>query len=204
LVCGNQTGGPNLSFRNGQYCGGFIVRQTGRYRLTNHVNEDNFHRCYLAFHPLNGGNQTITFCWSHGCYTNCPIPEVYGGNSTGGGGAQNGGSIPWGGATGIRSLPYQREMGSQWRGGCLVLCACVRGGLYTVGECNVARAWALSQAFIGNDNYVNMTGHQLSQKFADRFGKRVNQNMSIQQGRGHFYITSGGNEYNSAGVGQLH
>jgi hypothetical protein len=56
MVCGNQTGGPNLSFRYGKYCGGFVIRNTGHYRLTNYVNENNYQRCYLAFRPLHNGN----------------------------------------------------------------------------------------------------------------------------------------------------
>jgi hypothetical protein len=146
------------------------------------------------------GNQSIKFWWSPDWVMDCPIPEVYNEIDS----ISDDGSIRWGGVTGIQHLPYQNHMGPKWKYGCLVLCACVRGGLYTIDECNAARDWALSEGFIRNDNYVLMSGTRLSEKIANRFGKHVNSNMEIQEGRGHFYITSGNHEFNSAGIGQLH
>ena len=113
-------------------------------------------------------------------------------------------SVPWGGSTGISSIRCQRQLGSQWNEGCLLLCSCVKAGIYTESKCNDARTWALAQNLIRSDNYCLVNSDQLARKLSEHFGTHYNSDMNIIKGTNHFYIKCGSNEFNSAGIGNLH
>ena len=110
--------------------------------------------------------------------------------------------------TGVRDIPYSYQMYPTMKSGCLVMAACVVGGLGTKAEVLAARQWALNSGYINSNNYVLMRGTELARKIAQKYGTTFHSDFVIKEdvyngGSTHFWVadSSGKEIFNSAGLG---
>ena len=105
--------------------------------------------------------------------------------------------------TGVRDIPYQKQMGDLKSGGCLFMSICVIGGLGSKQELLDARSWALSTKYIRSDNYLLTKDRMgLAYKISKKYGTTYHSDFSISSNGHHFWVvdSSGKQVFNSAGL----